>query len=236
MDRPELRQGCLIGNARLRLGRDAPARHRRDRLRALLLRQLLGAPAPQQEAGNVGLLRRQLQAARGAERENADLRHHRRQGAAAQGFLERPAHLRIAPRRDQDQPAQVEPKGGKAGSVEIVLLCHPDDPASRCAGFQRHGEKGRSCGALFLIADMAGDFMDGAEANCRLIQIGIDQGETGRQPAWLDTVFRPQSRDAGNTLFELGQVDPSIHGSGQSFACSLFVLNRPRCQAAAKVR
>lgn len=152
----------------MRLGRDAPARDRRDRLRALLLRQLLGAPAPQQEAGDAGLLRRQLQAARGVERESANLRHRRRQGAAAQGFLQRPAHLRIAPRGNQDQPAQIEPERGEAGGIEIALLRHPGDPSGRCAGLQAQSQEGGPGSPLFLIHAMAGDFVDGAEGGgCR---------------------------------------------------------------------
>jgi hypothetical protein len=163
MGRPQLRHGRLIGHARIRLGRDAPARDRRDRLRALLLRQLLGAPAPQQEAGDAGLLRRQLQAARSVEGENADLRHHRRQGPAAQGFLERPAHLRVPPCRNQDQPAQIEPESGEAGGIEIALLGHPGYPTRRCAGLQGQGQESGPGGTLFLIPAMAGDFMNGAE-------------------------------------------------------------------------
>ncbi len=96
-------------------------------------------------------------------RENADLRHRRGQGPAAQGFLQRPAHLRIAPRGNQDQPAQIEPEGGEAGGIEIALLRHPGDPTRRCAGLQGQGEEPGSGGALFLIAAMAGDFVDGAE-------------------------------------------------------------------------
>jgi hypothetical protein len=147
----------------MRLGGDTPARDRRDRLRALLLRQFLGAPAPQQETGDAGLLRRQLQAARGVEGKRADLRHRRGQGPAAQGFLERPAHLRIAPRGNQDQPAQIEPEGGKAGGIEIVLLRDPGDPSGRCAGFQGQSQEPGPGGSLFLIATLTSDFVDGAK-------------------------------------------------------------------------
>jgi hypothetical protein len=167
MGRPQLRHCCLIGYVWMWLGRDAPARDRRDRLRALLLRQLLGAPAAQQEAGDAGLLCRQLQAARGIERENADLRHRCSQGPAAQGFLQRPAHLRIAPHGNQDQPAQIEPEGGEAGGIEIALLRHPGDPTGGRAGFQGQGEEGGPGGTLFLIAAMAGDFVDSAEGGGR---------------------------------------------------------------------
>ena len=147
----------------MRLGRDAPARDGRDRLRALLLRQFLGAPAPQQETGNTGLLRRQLQAARGVEGERADLRHRRGQGTAAQGFLERPAHLRIAPRGNQDQPAQIEPEGGEAGGIEIALLRDPGNPSGRRAGFQGQSQEPGSGSPLFLITALTGDFVNGAK-------------------------------------------------------------------------
>lgn len=228
---PQLRHGRLAGRAWMRS--DAPARDRRDRLRALLLRQLLGAPAPQQEAGNAGLLRRQLQAARGVERENADLRHHCRQGPAAQGFLQRPAHLRIAPRGHQDQPAQVEPEGGKAGGVKVVLLRHPDDPPGRCAGLQGQGEETRAHRTLFFIAGLPGNLMHGAARNGGGAQVAIDRGQAGGQRLASDARLRPQRRDRGDALSELGQVDPSIH-CRQSIVCSLFVLNRTDCQAAAQ--
>lgn len=151
----------------MRLGCNAPARDGRDRLRALLLRQLLGAPASQQETGDAGLLRSQLQAARGVEGERADLRHRRGQGPAAQGFLERPAHLRIPPRGNQDQPAQIEPEGGKAGGIEIVLLRDPGDPSGRRAGLQGQSQEPGPGSSLFLIAALTGDFVDGAERGGR---------------------------------------------------------------------
>jgi hypothetical protein len=109
------------------------------------------------------LLRRQLQAARGVEGERADLRHRRGQRPAAQGFLERPAHLRIAPRGNQDQPAQIEPEGGEAGGIEIVLLRNPGDPSRRRTGFQGQSQEPGSGGPLLLIAVLTSDFMDGAE-------------------------------------------------------------------------
>ena len=166
MGRPQLRHGRLIGYAWMRLGRDAPARDRCDRLRALLLRQLLSAPTPQQEAGNAGLLRRQLQAARGVERESADLCHRRCKTPTAHGFLQRPAHFRIAPCGHQDQPAQIEAETGEAGGIEIALLRHPGDPTGRRTGLQDQGEEGGPGSPLFLIAAMAGDFMDSAERDC----------------------------------------------------------------------
>ena len=113
----------------MKLGCNAPARDRRDRLRTLPRRQLLGAPAPQQEAGDASLFRRQLETTRGIERQNADLSHDGFQGSTAQGFLQRPAHLRIAPGGNQDQSAQIEAEGGKARCIEIRILRHPGDPA-----------------------------------------------------------------------------------------------------------
>ena len=234
MRRPQFRQ-CrqgLIRQSWMKQGRNAPARDRRDRLRALPLRQFLGAPASQQETGDAGLLRCQLQAARGVERQHADLSDDRAQGPAPQGFFQRPAHFRIAPGRDQDQPAQIKAEGGEAGRVKIGILRYPDDP-SRCRiGLQRQREKSGSRRALFLIAGMAGNFVDGTERNDGIVQISIDRSQTGGQRRSRRALIRPQSRDAGDALSQLGQVDPSIHGSGSRTMCSLFVLNRPDCQAA----
>jgi hypothetical protein len=165
MRRPQLRhcRHFLIRRSWVKLGRDTPARGRSDRLRALPLRQFLGPPAPQQETGNTGLLRRQLQATRGMERQHADLSDDGAQGSAAQGFFQRPAHFRIAPGGDQDQPAQIEAEGGKAGRIKIGILCHPGDPAGRSAGLQRQSEETGSRRALLLIAGLAGNFVDCAE-------------------------------------------------------------------------
>ena len=204
----------------MKLGRDAPARDRGDRLRALPLRQFPGAPAPQQETGNAGLLRRQLQAARGMKRQHADFSHHRAQGPAAQGFLQRPAHFRITPGGDQDQPAQIKAEGGQAGRIKIGILCHPGDPSRRRIGFQRECEEAGARRALFLIAPMAGNLVNGAEGNVGVTQISIDTRQSGGEPGSGRARVRLQSRDAGNALSEFGQVDASIHCG----AAALFVL------------
>ena len=202
MRRPQFRQ-CrqgLIRQSWMKQGRNAPARDRRDRLRALSLRQLLGAPAPQQETGNAGLLRRQLQAARGVERQHADLSDDCAQGPAPQGFFQRPAHFRIAPGRDQDQPAQIKAEGGEAGRVKIGILRYPGDPSRCCIGLQRQREKSGSRRALFLIAVLAGDFVNGTERNGGVAQISIDRRQPGGQYRSRRAPIRPQSWDAGNAL------------------------------------
>lgn len=176
MHRPQLRQCCwlLIRHAWMRLGCHAPARDRRDRLRALLLGQFPRPPAPQQEAGNAGLLRRQLQTTRGIERQNPNFSDNRAQGPAAQGFLERPAHFRIAPGGNEDQPPQIKPEGGKARRIEIGILRNPGGPSRRRIERQGERKKAGAGRALFLIAGVAGNFMDRAERDGRLTQIGVN--------------------------------------------------------------
>lgn len=181
MHRPQLRHGCrlLIWRAWMRLGRNAPTRDCRDRLRALLLRRFPRPPTPQQEAGNACLFRRQLQAARGVHCQDTDLRNDRAEGSAAQRLLECPAHFRITPGGDEDQPSQIEAEGSKTRRIEIGVLCDPGDPSRRCIGPQRQGKEASARRTLFFIAGMAGNFMDRAERNGRLAQIGIDGSHPG---------------------------------------------------------
>jgi hypothetical protein len=125
------------------------------------------------------LFRRQLQAARGIHRQGANLSDNRAQGAAAQSLLECPAHFRITPGGDEDQPPQIKAEGGKTRRIEIGILCDPGDPSRRCIGSQRQGKEAGARCSLFLVADMAGNFMDCAERNGRLAQISINGSHPG---------------------------------------------------------
>lgn len=202
MRRSQLRQlrQLLIRRARIRLGRDAPARDGRDRLRALLVGLFPRPPTSQQETRNAGLLRRQLQAARGLRRKDAGLSHNRAQRAAAQSFLERPAYFCIAPGGDEDEPPQIKAEGGKARGIEIGTLRHPGDPSRRRIGFQKQREEAGTRRALFLVSTPAGNFMDSAQRNGSSAQMIVDRIHPCGKHSGRCTTLRPQGGDAGNTL------------------------------------
>jgi hypothetical protein len=181
MRRTQLRHGCrlLIRHARKRLGRNAPTRDCRDRLRTLLLGRFPRPPTPQQEAGNARLFRRQLEAARGIHCQSANLSDNCAQGTAAQSLLEGPAHFRITAGGDEDQPPQIKAEGGKTRRIEIGILCDPGDPSRRCIGSQGQGKEAGARCSLFLVAGMARNFMDRAEWNGGFAQISIDASHPG---------------------------------------------------------
>lgn len=210
------RRQALIRHAHMYLRRNPPARGRCNRLRALLLRQIFRAPATQQETRDACLFRSQLQTTRGIEGERADFSGDGAQRPAAQRLFQCPAHLRIAPGGNQHQPAQVKAEGGKTRGIEIGRLRNPGNPARRCVGFQKQGEKSGPARPLFLIAPMTGNFMDRTQGNSGVPKIGIDCWHVDRQQAG-SAGLRTHGRDAGNALFQLGKVNPCSHGVQPGF-------------------
>lgn len=227
-------QFCQGRARRLRQCRDAPARRRGDRLRAVPRGQVPGAPAAQQEAGNAGLLRRQLQAPARRQCHSAEFADAGADGAAAQRFLQRPAHLRVAPGGDQDQPSQIDTVRGEAGGVEIVILGHPQHPARPHTGLRRpslqyQGNKARGSGTLLLVATLAGDLMHrgGRYAGRAKRRVDIphphaQQGGLLRRP-----LFRRGGFDRRNTALQFAKVQSRCHVraiKGNPYVLFLFQL------------
>src|SRR5258708_32752454 len=115
LDAPQGYADAGLPNGAAGRRRDAPARDRRARRRALSSRRAGRAPAPQHEAGDAARLPSELQAAAGSRRQRANLAEHRGPGGAPQPLLHRPQYVGVVAATRDDEPLGRQAVGGEAG-------------------------------------------------------------------------------------------------------------------------